>query len=86
VQNAPLGLADQATDQKKPKPKGDKTRYADRPKQPDETPAPYLGKPAPAGSQPPASGTSQPAAAPDTSQPAPATAPPSATPPAAQQP
>jgi peptidyl-prolyl cis-trans isomerase SurA len=78
VQNAPLGLADQATDQKKPKPKGDKTRYADRPKQPDETPAPYLGKPAPAGSQP--------AAAPDTSQPAPATAPPSATPPAAQQP
>jgi peptidyl-prolyl cis-trans isomerase SurA len=86
VQNAPLGLADQATDQKKPKPKGDKTRYADRPKQPDETPAPYLGKPAPAGTQPPASGTSQPAAGPDTSQPAPATAPPSATPPAAQQP
>ena len=77
VQNAPLGLADQATDQKKPKPKGDKTRYADRPKQPDETPAPYLGKPAPAGTQPPASGTSQPP---------PATAPPSATPPAAQQP
>jgi peptidyl-prolyl cis-trans isomerase SurA len=86
VQNAPLGLADQATDQKKPKPKGDKTRYADRPKQPDETPAPYLGKPAPAGSQPPASGANQPAAAPDTSQPAPATAPPSATPPATQQP
>jgi hypothetical protein len=77
VQNAPLGLADQATDQKKPKPKGDKTRYADRPKQPDETPAPYLGKPAPAGTQPPASGTGQPA---------PATAPPSGTPPAAQQP
>ncbi len=76
VQNAPLGLADQATDQKKPKPKGDKTRYADRPKQPDETPAPYLGKPAPASTQPPASG-------------APASrllAPPSATPPAAQQP
>jgi peptidyl-prolyl cis-trans isomerase SurA len=86
VQNAPLGLADQATDQKKPKPKGDKTRYTDRPKQPDETPAPYLGKPAPAGNQPPASGTSQPAAAPDTSQPAPATAPPGATPPATQQP
>jgi peptidyl-prolyl cis-trans isomerase SurA len=77
VQNAPLGLADQAADQKKPKPKGDKTRYADRPKQPDETPAPYLGKPAPAGTQMPASGTSQPA---------PATAPPSATPPAAPQP
>ncbi len=86
VQNAPLGLADQATGQKKPKPKGDKTRYADRPKQPDETPAPYLGKPAPAGTQPPTSGTGQPAAAPGTSQPAPATAPPSATPPAAQQP
>ncbi len=78
VQNAPLGLADQATDQKKPKPKGDKTRIADRPKQPDQTPAPYLGKPATTGSQP--------AAAPDTSQPAPATAPPSATPPAGQQP
>jgi peptidyl-prolyl cis-trans isomerase SurA len=85
VQNAPLGLADQA-DQKKPKPKGDKTRLADKQKQPDETPAPYLGKPAPAGTQPPASGTSQPAAGPDTSQPAPSTGPPSATPPAAQQP
>jgi peptidyl-prolyl cis-trans isomerase SurA len=78
VQNAPLGLADQATNQKKPKPKGDKTRYADRPKQPDQTPAPYLGKPAPAASQPPASGTSQPA---------PAANPPSpTTPPAGQQP
>jgi peptidyl-prolyl cis-trans isomerase SurA len=86
VQNAPLGLADQAAAQKKAKEKGDKTRIADRPKQPDQTPAPYLGKPATQGTQPPASDTSQPAAAPDTSQPAPSTAPPSATPPAGQQP
>jgi peptidyl-prolyl cis-trans isomerase SurA len=93
VQNAPLGLADPTADQKKPKQKGDKTRLAEKPKQPDQTPAPYLGKPAPASTQPPASGTSQPAGpdtsqppAPDTSQPAPSTGPPSATPPGAQQP
>jgi peptidyl-prolyl cis-trans isomerase SurA len=85
VQNAPLGLANQATDQKKPKQKGEKTRYADKAKQPDQTPAPYLGKPASQDTQPPASGASQPAA-PDTSQPAPSTAPPAATPPGSQQP
>ena len=77
VQNAPLGLADQTAAQKKAKAKGEKTRYADRPKEPDQTPAPYLGKPANADTQPPA---------PATGQPAPATAPPAATPPAAQQP
>jgi peptidyl-prolyl cis-trans isomerase SurA len=77
VQNAPLGLADQTAAQKKAKAKGEKTRYADRPKEPDQTPAPYLGKPANADTQP---------TAPATGQPAPATAPPAATPPAAPQP
>jgi hypothetical protein len=86
VQNAPLGLADQTAAQKKAKEKGDKTRIADRPKQPDQTPAPYLGQPGTQSTQPPASGASQPAAAPDTSQPAPSTAPPSATPQGAPQP
>jgi peptidyl-prolyl cis-trans isomerase SurA len=84
VQNAPLGLADQTAAQKKAKAKGEKTRYADKPKEPDQTPAPYLGKPANADTQPPAPATSQPA--PATSQPAPATGPPGATPPPAQQP
>jgi peptidyl-prolyl cis-trans isomerase SurA len=84
VQNAPLGLADQATDQKKPKPKGDKTRYADRPKQPDETPAPYLGKPAPTSGQPASDGVMHPP--PATNPPAPATGPPDPVPPGAQQP
>jgi peptidyl-prolyl cis-trans isomerase SurA len=84
VQNAPLGLADQTAAQKKAKQKGEKTRYADKPKEPDQTPAPYLGKPAGADTQPPAPATSQPA--PATSQPAPATGPPGATPPAPQQP
>jgi hypothetical protein len=83
VQNAPLGLADQA-DQKKPKPKGDKTRYADRPKAPDETPAPYLGKPAPASGQPASDGVMHPP--PATNPPAPATGPPDPVPPGAQQP
>jgi peptidyl-prolyl cis-trans isomerase SurA len=84
VQNSPLGLADQTAAQKKAKAKGEKTRYADKPKEPDQTPAPYLGKPANADTQPPAPATSQPA--PATSQPAPATGPPGATPPPAQQP
>ena len=74
VQDAPLGLADQAAAQKKAKQKGDKTRLADKPKQPDQTPAPYLGKPEPAASQPAASDASQPA--PATNPPAPATGPP----------
>ncbi len=52
VQSAPLGLADPA-DQTKKKPKGDKTRLADKPKPPDQTPAPYLGSPS--RSQPPTS-------------------------------
>jgi peptidyl-prolyl cis-trans isomerase SurA len=77
VQNAPLGLADQTAAQKKAKQKGEKTRYADKPKEPDQTPAPYLGKPANGDTQPPA---------PATSQPAPATGPPGATPPTGQQP
>jgi peptidyl-prolyl cis-trans isomerase SurA len=54
VQNAPLGLTDQAA-QKKAKQKGDKTRLAERPKEPDQTPAPYLGKPAPVQAAPAAS-------------------------------
>jgi peptidyl-prolyl cis-trans isomerase SurA len=82
VQNAPLGLADQTAAQKKAKAKGDKTRLADKPKEPDQTPAPYLGKPASSDTQPPATGPSAPA----TGQPAPDTGQPGATPPAAQQP
>jgi peptidyl-prolyl cis-trans isomerase SurA len=85
VQNAPLGLADQTAAQKKAKQKGDKTRLADKPKEPDQTPAPYLGQPATQSTPLPASGAGQPAA-PDTSQPAPSTGPPSATPPGAPQP
>jgi peptidyl-prolyl cis-trans isomerase SurA len=55
VQGAPLGLADQAAAQKKAKTKGDKTRISERPKEPDQTPAPYLGKPAPVQAAPAAS-------------------------------
>jgi peptidyl-prolyl cis-trans isomerase SurA len=84
VQNAPLGLADQTADQKKAKAKGEKTRYSDKPKEPDQTPAPYLGKPADANSQPPASDAIHPP--PATNPPAPATAPPDPIPPGAQQP
>ena len=54
VQNAPLGLADPAA-AKKTKPKGDKTRLSEKPKEPDQTPAPYLGKPAPVDAAPAAS-------------------------------
>jgi peptidyl-prolyl cis-trans isomerase SurA len=56
VQQAPLDLSD--PNAKKPKQKGEKTRLSDKPKEPDQTPQPYLGKPesapqtAPAGSQP----------------------------------
>jgi peptidyl-prolyl cis-trans isomerase SurA len=81
VQNAPLGLTDQAAAQKKAKQKADKTRLSERPKEQDQTPAPYLGKPA--TGEPPAA--AQPSA-PSPSQPAPATGSPSATPPAAPQP
>ena len=85
VQNAPLGLADKATaDQKKAKVKGEKTRYADKPKEPDQTPAPYLGKPAPASGQPASDGVMHPP--PATNPPAPATGPPDPVPPGAQQP
>ena len=84
VQNAPLGLADQTADQKKAKAKAEKTRYSDKPKEPDQTPAPYLGKPADANSQPPASDAMHPP--PATNPPAPATAPPDPIPPGAQQP
>jgi peptidyl-prolyl cis-trans isomerase SurA len=84
VQNAPLGLADQTAAQKKAKQKGEKTRYADKPKEPDQTPAPYLGKPADTNSQPPASDAMHPP--PATNPPAPATAPPDPIPPGAQQP
>jgi peptidyl-prolyl cis-trans isomerase SurA len=84
VQNAPLGLADQTAAQKKAKQKGDKTRYSAKPKEPDQTPQPYLGQPAPASTQPPASDASHPA--PATNPPAPATGPPDPIPPGAQQP
>lgn len=46
VQDAPLGLADQPakTKKKKEKEKGDKTRYADKPKQPEPVQQqPYMG-------------------------------------------
>lgn len=61
VQNAPMGLTDPNAD-KKPKPKPEKTRYSDKPKEEDTT-QPYLGKPesapqaAPAASQPAVPGT-----------------------------
>jgi peptidyl-prolyl cis-trans isomerase SurA len=84
VQNAPLGLADQTAAQKKAKQKAEKTRYADKPKEPDQTPAPYLGKPADTSSQPPASDAMHPP--PATNPPAPATTPPDPIPPGAQQP
>jgi peptidyl-prolyl cis-trans isomerase SurA len=61
VQNAPLDLSD--PNAKKPKPKGEKSRLSDKPKEPDQTPAPYLGHPdqnppqaAPAASQNPVPG------------------------------
>ncbi len=55
VQNAPLGLADQTAAQKKAKEKGEKTRLSQKPAEPDQTPAPYLGKPAPVQAAPAAS-------------------------------
>jgi peptidyl-prolyl cis-trans isomerase SurA len=77
VQDAPLGLADQA-DQKKAKQKGDKTRLSDR-KQTDQTPAPYLGsQPESTPSQPAAPASGQPA--PSTGQPASSTGQPAANP------
>ncbi len=61
VQNAPLDLSD--PNAKKPKPTGEKSRLSDKPKEPDQTPAPYLGHPdqdspqaAPAPSQNPVPG------------------------------
>src|SRR5277367_4362939 len=61
VQNAPLDLSD--PNAKKPKPTGPKSRLSDKPKEPDQTPAPYLGHPdqnppqaAPAASQNPVPG------------------------------
>ena len=71
VQDAPLGLADPAAQAKK-KQKGEKTRLSDKPKEPDQTPQPYLGsKPEPTTTQPalppadqPAPPASQPAAGP----------------------
>jgi peptidyl-prolyl cis-trans isomerase SurA len=71
VQQAPLDLSD--PNAKKPKQKGEKTRYSAKPKQEDQT-QPYLGKP-----------ESTPQAAPPASQPAsPGT--PAATPPGPTQP
>jgi peptidyl-prolyl cis-trans isomerase SurA len=84
VQNAPLGLAPDPASQKKTKPKGDKTRIEERPKEPDQTPAPYLGKPESGATAPATTGQpgGHPAAVP--SAPAGSTAPaPSAPPPGA---
>jgi peptidyl-prolyl cis-trans isomerase SurA len=61
VQDSPLGLADPAV-AKKTKEKGDKTRLADKQKQPEQTPQPYLGQPAPAQAAPAASQPPVPAA------------------------
>jgi peptidyl-prolyl cis-trans isomerase SurA len=68
VQDTPLGLTDQPAKTKKKKAtekeKGDKTRYADKPKQPAQpVQQPYMGgqQPVPAGGNPPAQ-TAQPAA------------------------
>ncbi len=86
VQDAPLGLADQTAQAKKTKQKGDKTRYSAKPKQPEQTPQPYLGnQPAPTTSQPAAAppATSQPAQ-PSSSEPAPSAGQPQ--PPGATQP
>ncbi len=64
VQNAPVGLAPSAA-QTKTKPKGEKTRLADKPTQPDQTPAPYLGHPEePAQTPPPAANPPAPATPP----------------------
>jgi peptidyl-prolyl cis-trans isomerase SurA len=54
VQNAPLDLSD--PNAKKPKQKGEKSRLADKPKEPDQTPAPYLGHPDQAPQAAPAAG------------------------------
>jgi peptidyl-prolyl cis-trans isomerase SurA len=52
VQDAPLDLSDPKA--KKPvKPKGDKTRLADKPKEPEQTQQPYLGHPDQAPTQAP---------------------------------
>jgi peptidyl-prolyl cis-trans isomerase SurA len=89
VQNAPLGLTPAPATQKKTKPKGDKTRIEERPKEPDQTPAPYLGKPepdatAPATGQP--AGGSVPAGSSKPAPSAPASSAPAAQPPATTQP
>jgi peptidyl-prolyl cis-trans isomerase SurA len=61
AQDAPLGLADQAAQPKK-KQKGEKTRLADKPKEPEQTQQPYLGsQPAPTTSQPAPPAAGQPA-------------------------
>jgi peptidyl-prolyl cis-trans isomerase SurA len=85
VQDAPLGLADQTAQAKKTKQKGDKTRYSAKPKEPEQTPQPYLGS-QPASTSQPATppATSQPA--PSSSEPAPSAGPPAAQPPVATQP
>jgi peptidyl-prolyl cis-trans isomerase SurA len=77
VQDAPLGLADPAAQAKK-KQKGEKTRLSDKPKEPDQTPQPYLGsKPEPTTTQP---------ATPPADQPAPPASQPAAGPSGANQP
>jgi peptidyl-prolyl cis-trans isomerase SurA len=88
VQNAPLGLTPPPATQKKTKPKGDKTRIEERPKEPDQTPAPYLGKPEPDATAP-ATGKPAGSSAPAPSAPAssaPASSAPAAQPPATTQP
>jgi peptidyl-prolyl cis-trans isomerase SurA len=58
VQSAPLGLAAQPDKKKKKKEKGEKTRYSAKPKEPEQTPQPYMGNQSqPADSQPQGTGT-----------------------------
>ena len=85
VQDAPLGLAGQTAQAKKTKQKGDKTRYSAKPKQPEQTPQPYLGN-QPASTTQPATPPAASQPAPSSSEPAPSTGPPAAQPPAATQP
>jgi peptidyl-prolyl cis-trans isomerase SurA len=89
VQNAPLGLAGDSANKKKSKQKGDKTRIEERPKEPDQTPAPYLGKPEPAETAPATgkpAGSSAPTSNAPASSSAPASGAPAAQPPGTPQP
>jgi peptidyl-prolyl cis-trans isomerase SurA len=70
VQDAPLGLADQQAKAKKAKTKGDKTRYADKQKQPEQVQQPYMGGEQPVDADHPAPATQPTQPAPAGDQPA----------------